>query len=142
LIARCSNAADIVDAVNVARDAGVELSVRGGGHNVAGTAVTDGGLMIDLQPMKGVHVDAAARRVRAQGGVTWNEYNRATHLYGLATTGGVVSTTGIAGLTLGGGIGWLIGRYGMAVDNLVWAEVVTADGQLHVASEADDADLC
>src|SRR6516165_5072709 len=101
LIVRCQDTADVIDAVNLGRDEGLEVSVRGGGHNVAGRAVTDGGLMIDLQAMKGVHVDPKARTVRAQGGVTWREYNRATHVYGLATTGGVVSTTGIAGLTLG-----------------------------------------
>jgi FAD/FMN-containing dehydrogenase len=141
LIARCSNTADVRDAVNLGRDAGVEMSVRGGGHNVAGLAASDGGLMIDLAPMRGIHVDPARRRVRAQGGVTWNEYNRAANVHGLATTGGVISTTGIAGLTLGGGLGWLMGKYGMAIDNLESAEVVTADGRVVVASEADDADL-
>ncbi len=141
LIARCRNTADVRDAVNLGRDAGVEISVRGGGHNVAGLAVTDGGLMIDLAPMRGIHVDPNARRARAQAGVTWNEYNRATSVYGQATTGGVVSTTGIAGLTLGGGLGWLMGRYGMAVDNLESAEVVLADGRVVTASEATDPDL-
>jgi len=101
VIVRCQNTADIADAVKFAREHDLEISVRGGGHNVAGRAVTDGGLMIDTQNMKGVHVDPATRRVRAQAGLSWNEYNRATAAYGLATTGGVVSTTGIAGLTLG-----------------------------------------
>ena len=129
------------DAVNLGREAGAEISVRGGGHNVAGLAATDGGLMIDLAPMRGIHVDPATRRVRAQAGVTWNEYNRAANVHGLATTGGVISTTGIAGLTLGGGLGWLMGKYGMAIDNLESAEVVLADGRVVTASDADDADL-
>jgi FAD/FMN-containing dehydrogenase len=141
LIARCQNTADIADAVNFGRDAGLEISVRGGGHNVAGRAVTDGGLMIDVQAMKGLHVDARHQTVRAQAGLTWGEYNRGTHAYGLATTGGVISTTGIAGLTLGGGLGWLMGKYGLAIDNLRSAEVVTADGQIRTASAEDDPDL-
>ena len=109
VIARCHNVADVRDAVNFGRESGLEISVRGGGHNVAGRAVTEGGLMIDLSLMRGVDVDPARRRARAQGGVTWNEYNRATNVYGQATTGGVISTTGVAGLTLGGGLGWLMG---------------------------------
>jgi FAD/FMN-containing dehydrogenase len=141
LIACCQNTADIVDAVRFARDHDLEISVRGGGHNVAGRAVTDGGLMIDTQPMKGVHVDPASRRVRAQPGLSWNEYNRATAAYGLATTGGVVSTTGIAGLTLGGGLGWLMGKYGMAVDNVRAVELVDANGEIHVADERHEPDL-
>ena len=141
LVARCSNTADVRDAVNLGREAGVEISVRGGGHNVAGLATTAGGLMIDLAPMRGIHVDPATRRVRAQPGVTWNEYNRATSVHGLATTGGVISTTGIAGLTLGGGVGWLMGKYGMAIDNLESAEVVLADGRVVTASDAEDGDL-
>jgi len=141
LVARCSNTADVRDAVNLGREGGVEISVRGGGHNVAGLATTAGGLMIDLAPMRGIHVDPATRRVRAQPGVTWNEYNRAANVYGLATTGGVISTTGIAGLTLGGGVGWLMGKYGMAIDNLESAEVVLADGRVVTASDAEDADL-
>jgi hypothetical protein len=141
LVARCSNTADVRDAVNLGREVGSEISVRGGGHNVAGLAATAGGLMIDLAPMRGIHVDPATRRVRAQPGVTWNEYNRAANVYGLATTGGVISTTGIAGLTLGGGLGWLMGKYGMAIDNLESAEVVLADGRVVTASDAEDADL-
>ena len=138
LIARCRGTADVRDAVVFARDSGLEISVRGGGHSVAGKAVTDGGLMIDLAEMKGIHVDAAAKTVRAQGGVTWGELNRETALHGLATTGGVVSTTGIAGLTLGGGLGWLNGVYGLAIDNLLSVELVTAAGDvLHVADETD-----
>ncbi len=141
VIARCLNTADVVDAISFGREHGLELSVRGGGHNVAGRAVTDGGLMIDLSLMKGVHVDPARDTVGAQAGVTWREYNRAAAAFGLATTGGVVSTTGIAGLTLGGGIGWLMGRYGMAVDNLLSAEVVLASGEVTTASEDGDRDL-
>ena len=113
LIARCHNVADVRDAVSFGRESGLEMSVRGGGHNVAGRAVTEGGLMIDLSLMRSVDVDPGRRRARAQGGATWNEYNRVTNVYGQATTGGVVSTTGVAGLTLGGGLGWLMGKYGM-----------------------------
>ncbi len=141
LIARCSGVADVVAAVSLARDQGFELSVRGGGHNVAGRAVTEGGVMIDLSAMKGIHVDPAARTARAQAGVTWGELNRETQLHGLAVTGGVVSTTGIAGLTLGGGLGWTMARYGLSTDNLLSAEVVTADGRVLTASEKANSDL-
>lgn len=141
LIARCRSAADVVDALALARRAGVEVAVRGGGHGVAGRAATDGGLMIDLAPMKGVHVDPRRRTVRAEPGLTWREFNRAAAVHGLATTGGVVSSTGIAGLTLGGGIGWLMGRYGLTIDNLLSAEVVTADGDVLTASEDEHPDL-
>jgi FAD/FMN-containing dehydrogenase len=129
LIARCRGTADVVDALGFARESGLEISVRGGGHNVAGRAVTDGGVMIDLSLMRGVHVDPGARTVRAQAGVTWREFNRETAVHGLATTGGVISTTGIAGLTLGGGLGWLLGKYGLSADNLVSVELVTAAGE-------------
>ena len=141
LIARCRGVADIVNAINFARTLGLEVAVRGAGHNVAGRATIDGGLMIDLSAMKGVHVDPNTRKVRAQGGVTWNEFNRETQLQGLATTGGIVSSTGIAGLTLGGGMGWLMGKFGLALDNLLSAEVVTADGRILRASEDENADL-
>ena len=141
LIARCRGVADVVDAVNLARKLDLEVAVRGGGHNVAGRATVEGGLMIDLTPMKGIHVDAHARTARAQGGVTWAELNREMQLHGLAVTGGVVSTTGIAGLTLGGGLGWLMGKYGMALDNLRSVELVTAEGRLLRASKDDNADL-
>ena len=141
LIARCRGTADVVEAVAFARDGGFEISVRSGGHSVSGRAVTDGGVMIDLALLKGIHVDPAARTVRAQAGVTWGEFNRETALYGLATTGGVVSTTGIAGLTLGGGIGWLSGACGLAVDNLLSVELVTAAGDVLTVSEESDADL-
>ena len=141
LIARCLGTADIVDAVKFARIHSLELSVRGGGHNVAGRAVCDGGLMLDLSLAKGIDVDPAGRTARAQGGVTWREINRETQLHGLATTGGVVSTTGIAGLTLGGGVGWLMAKYGLATDNLISAEVITASGDVLRANESENADL-
>ena len=141
LIAQCRSTADVVDMVALARSAGAEIAVRGGGHGVAGRAVTDGGLMIDLAPMKGIHVDPRRRTVRAEPGLTWREFNRAVALHGLATTGGVVSSTGIAGLTLGGGIGWLMGRHGLTVDNLVSAEVVTAAGDVLTASDEEHSDL-
>ena len=141
LIARCLGSADIADAVNFARTRGLELAVRGGGHNVAGRAVCDGGLMLDLSLMKGIHVDPVHRTARAQGGVNWREFNRETQLHGLATTGGVVSTTGIAGLTLGGGLGWLMAKYGLATDNLLSAEIVTASGDIVQASKDQNPDL-
>jgi FAD/FMN-containing dehydrogenase len=141
LIARCRGVADVVDAVNLARNLSLEVAVRGGGHNVAGRATVDGGLMIDLLPMKGIHVDPLARTARAEGGVTWAELNRETQLHGLAVTGGVVSSTGIAGLTLGGGLGWLMGKYGLALDNLRSIELVTAGGQVLRTSKDEHADL-
>ncbi len=141
LIVRCQNTADVVDAVRFARAQQLEISVRGGGHNVAGTAVTNGGLMIDLAAMKAVLVDPSSRRAYCQPGVHWGEFNRETQLHGLACTGGVISSTGVAGLTLGGGIGWLMGRHGLALDNLVGAEVVTADAQVVTANETSHPDL-
>jgi FAD/FMN-containing dehydrogenase len=141
LIARCLGAADVIDAVRFARTHDLEIAVRGGGHSVAGKSVCEGGLMLDLSLMKGIHVDPGRRTVRAQGGVTWGEFNRETQLHGLATTGGVVSTTGIAGLTLGGGLGWLMGKHGLAADNLMSAEVVTAAGDLVRAGVEGDRDL-
>jgi FAD/FMN-containing dehydrogenase len=141
LIARCRGLADVVDAVNLAHKLNLEVAIRGGGHNVAGRATVDGGLMIDLAPMKGIQVDPHARTVRAQGGVTWAELNRETQLHGLAVTGGVVSTTGIAGLTLGGGLGWLMSKYGLALDNLRSVELVTAEGKVLWTSKDEQADL-
>jgi FAD/FMN-containing dehydrogenase len=141
LIARCLGVADVTDAVELARNLGLEAAVRGGGHNVAGRATIDRGLMIDLSLMKGIHVDPASRTVRAQGGVTWAELNRATQMLGLAVTGGVVSTTGIAGLTLGGGLGWLMSKYGLALDNLRSVELVTANGEVLQTSEEQHPDL-
>ena len=141
LIARCLGSADIADAVNFARKRGLDLAVRGGGHNVAGRAVCDDGLMLDMSLMKGIHVDPLRRTARAQGGVTWREFNRETQAHGLATTGGVISTTGIAGLTLGGGLGWLMAKHGLAMDNLLSAEAVTAAGDIVRASKDENADL-
>src|SRR6186713_1249849 len=140
-IASCYGVADVVDAVQLARTLGLDVSVRGGGHNVAGRATIDRGLMIDLSPMKGIHVDPRARTVRAQGGVLWRELNRETQLHGLATTGGVVGSTGIAGLTLGGGLGWLMPKYGLALDNLRSADMVMADGRALRASADENPDL-
>lgn len=141
LIARCLTVPDVVDAVRLAREHGAEISIRGGGHGVAGLAVTDGGLMIDLAAMKGIRVSPARQTVWAQSGVTWKEFNRAAACHGLATTGGVVSSTGIAGLTLGGGEGWLMGKYGLTIDNLLAAEVVTASGDVVTASAEEHQDL-
>jgi FAD/FMN-containing dehydrogenase len=141
LIARCAGTADVADAVKIARTLNLPVAVRGGGHSVAGRATIDDGVMIDLSLMKGIHVDPAARTARAQGGVLWKELNRETQVHGLATTGGVVSTTGIAGLTLGGGFGWLMPKHGLALDNLRSAEMVLADGRIVRASADEHADL-
>ena len=141
LIARCLGTADVADAIRFARANSLELTVRGGGHNVAGKAVADDAVMVDLSLMKGAHVDGTARTVRAQGGVLWGELNRETALHGLAVTGGVISTTGIAGLTLGGGIGWLMCKYGLAIDNLLSVDLVTAEGEAITASSAEHPDL-
>jgi len=141
LIVRCAGAADAVRAVNYAREHNLLLAVRGGGHSAAGSSMCDGGLAIDLSPMKGIRVDPARRTVRAAAGVTWGELDAETQAFGLATTGGVVSTTGIAGLTLGGGIGWLGRTHGLSCDNLVSVDIVTADGQLRTASADEHPDL-
>lgn len=141
LIAQCRSAAAVAEAIGLTQKLGLEVAVRGGGHNVAGRATIDGGVMIDLAPMKEIHVDPQNRSVRAQGGVTWGELNRATQRHGLAVTGGVVSTTGIAGLTLGGGLGWLMGKYGLALDNLRGVELVGADGGLTRTSPEEQPDL-
>jgi len=141
IIARCSGTADVADAVKLARSMNLEIAVRGGGHNVGGRGTVDNGLMIDLAPMKGIHVDAAKRTARAQGGVLWRELNRETQVHGLATTGGVVGSTGLAGLTLGGGLGWLMTKYGLALDNLRSAEMVLADGSIVRAAADENPDL-
>ncbi|SFQ16947.1 FAD/FMN-containing dehydrogenase [Mesorhizobium sp. NFR06] len=141
LIARCAGVSDVIQSVNFARDSGLLLSVRGGGHNVSGNAVCDGGMMIDLSPMKSIRVDPERRTARSEPGVLWREFDHETQAFGLATTGGVVSTTGVAGLTLGGGIGWLMGCHGLACDNLRSADIVTAEGQLVTASGSQNADL-
>jgi FAD/FMN-containing dehydrogenase len=141
LIVRCRNESDIAASIGFAREHGLELAVRGGGHNVAGRATVDDGMMIDLSPMKAISVDAGAERAVAEGGVTWGEFNGETQRHGLATTGGAVSTTGIAGLTLGGGWGYLMGKHGLAADNLSSATVVTADSQIVRASDSENSDL-
>ncbi len=141
LIARCSGVADVVAVVTFAREHDLLLSIRGGGHNVAGNAVNDGGLVIDLSPMRGVWVDPAARTVRVQGGATWADVDRETQLHGMATPGGKVSTTGVGGLTLHGGFGWLRRTYGYSIDNLIAVEIVTADGEVRTASETEHRDL-
>jgi FAD/FMN-containing dehydrogenase len=140
-IVRCRSDRDVAEAVNFAREKGLEVSIKGGGHNVAGLAVTDGGLMIDLSGLSSIDVEPDARLVRAGGGLTWAQLNEATQAHGLAVTGGAISTTGIAGLTLGGGLGWLMSKHGLAVDNLVSARLVTADGQVLTASEDEHPDL-
>jgi FAD/FMN-containing dehydrogenase len=141
LIARCRGVADVKSAVDFARENDVLLAVRGGSHNVAGKAVCDGGVVIDLSGMRGVRVDAAGRTARAQGGALWGDLDRETQVVGLATTGGLVSTTGIGGLTLGGGLGWLARMHGTSSDNLLSADVVTADGDLVTASVSENGDL-
>jgi FAD/FMN-containing dehydrogenase len=141
LIVRCTGTADIVQAVQFARANNLLVAVRGGSHNVAGYSTCDDGLVIDLSPMKGIRVDPTRRTVQAQGGVLWGELDRETQAFGLATTGGTDPTTGIAGLTLGGGMGWLQGKYGLAVDNLLSTDVVTADGRCLTASATEHADL-
>lgn len=141
LIARCVGAADVIAAVSFAREHELLVSIRGGGHSVAGNAVCEDGLMIDLSPMKSIRVDPVAKTVRAEPGVLWGELDRETQAFGLATVGGVVPTTGIAGLTLGGGLGWLTGKLGLTVDNLLSADVVTADGALLRTSATENADL-
>jgi FAD binding domain-containing protein/berberine-like enzyme len=141
LIARCRGVADVINAVNFARAHGLLAAVRGGGHNVAGNAVCDGGLMIDLSLMRGVRVDPEGRTARAEAGATWGEFDREAEAFGLATTGGQISTTGVAGLTLGGGWGHLARRYGLASDNLISADIVTANGEFLTASATRHADL-
>jgi len=141
LIARCAGAADVLRCVNFARAHHLLVAVRGGGHNVAGNAVCDGGLMIDLSGRKAVRVDPVRRTARAEPGLTWGEFDRETQAFGLATTGGQISTTGIAGVTLGGGWGWLGRKYGLACDNLLSLDIVTADGKLLTASASENEEL-
>jgi FAD/FMN-containing dehydrogenase len=133
-MARCTGAGDVMAAVRFARSHDLLVSVKGGGHNITGNAACQGGLMIDLSPMKGMRVDPIARTVHAEAGLTWGEFNRETQAFGLATTGGVVSTTGIAGLTLGGGLGWLMSKHGLSCDNLISADIVSANGEFLTAS--------
>ena len=140
-IVRCADVADVITTVRLARDQGRILSVRGGSHCVPGFGTNDDGIVCDLVAMRAVRVDPAARTARAEGGATWGDLDHATHAFGLATTGGIISTTGVAGLTLGGGIGHLARGCGLSCDNLISADVVTADGQLLTASEDENADL-
>ncbi len=141
VIARCSGLADVVEAINFGRKNKILTAIRGGGHNVGGRALCEGGLVIDLSAMRGVYVDPSKRSVRVQGGVTLGLMDRETHAFGLAVPSGIVPKTGIAGLTLGGGVGWLIRKYGMSIDNLLSCQIVTADGRVLTASEAEQPDL-
>ena len=141
LIARCHSTSDVVATVNFARQRDLLLAVRGGGHSFAGFSTCDGGLVLDLSPMQTVEVDPDRRVARSEGGVTWSVFDAATHAHALASTGGLISNTGIAGLTLGGGIGWLQRKCGLACDNLLSVELVTAAGEVVRASEAENPEL-
>jgi len=141
MIVRCQTPEDVVASVNFGRENNLLLAVRGGAHNVAGNATCDGGMVIDLSPMKHVTVDPVARTARAEAGCTWADVDQATHPFGLATTGGLVSSTGIAGFTLGGGVGWLMRKYGLTCDNLRSVDIVTADGRQVTASASENPDL-
>ena len=141
IIVRPTSTAEVVAAVNLARDNGLVLAVRGGGHNAAGLGVCDDGVVIDLSAMRNVRVDAANRIAYVQGGALWRDLDAATHPHGLATTGGLISSTGVGGLTLGGGLGWMMRQHGLACDNVIAAEIVTADGQVRRVSATENADL-
>src|SRR3954462_1461744 len=141
LIVRCAGVADVMRAIDFARSEDLVVAVRGGGHSLPGFSSVDGGIVIDLSAMRSVHVDPATSTAVAEGGCTWADFDHETQAFGLATTGGLVSSTGIAGFTLGGGIGWLMRKHGLACDNLIGADVVTADGQLVHASEDENSDL-
>jgi FAD/FMN-containing dehydrogenase len=140
-IVRCKDVADVMASVEFAREQGLALSIRGGSHSVPGFGTNDGGIVVDLVEMNGIRVDERTRTARAEGGCTWGDFNHATYAFGLATTGGIVASTGIAGLTLGGGIGYLTRAFGLSCDNLLSADVVTADGRLLVASKNENEDL-
>ncbi len=141
MIARCAGVADVIASVKFARQHGIVASVHGTGHNVAGISLCDDGIVIDLSPMKGIHVDPAARAVRVEPGCTWVEVNHELQTFGLAATGGYVGSTGVGGLTLGGGLGWMVRKHGCALDNLLSADLVTADGQFVRASATENPDL-
>jgi FAD/FMN-containing dehydrogenase len=141
VVVRCADAGDVMASVDFARESGLDLSVRGGSHSVPGFGTNDGGVVIDLARMNGTRVDPRQRTARAEGGCTWGDFNHATYAFGLATTGGIISTTGVGGLTLGGGIGYLSRGFGLSLDNLLSADVVTADGRFVVASEKENDDL-
>lgn len=141
LIIRCAGVADVINSVNFARTNDLLVSVRSGGHNVAGNAVCDGGIMIDLSRMKSIRLNPTNRTAHAEPGLTWGEFDRETQVFGLATSGGICSETGIAGVTLGGGFGWLMRKHGLAQDNVLSLDVVSADGELRKASSTENADL-
>jgi FAD/FMN-containing dehydrogenase len=141
IVVRCAGVADVQQSVNFARSHNLRLSVRGGGHSAPGYGTNDGGLVIDQSLLKGIQVDPDARTVRVQGGALWRDLDHETQAFGLASTGGTVSNTGVAGLTTGGGLGWLMGKYGLAIDNLLSADIVTADGQFRKASPSNHPDL-
>src|SRR5213083_1342267 len=141
LIARCADVADVIAAVGFGRENGLRVSIRGGGHNAGGLGICDDGLVIDLAPITYVHVDPAARTVRVGGGCKWGDVDHATHAFGLAVPSGIISTTGVGGLTLGGGFGHLTRQYGLTIDNLLAADVVLADGRFVVASPDENSDL-
>ena len=141
LIVQCAGVADVISAVRFARVHELLVAVRGGGHNVAGNAVCDGGMVIDLSRMRSVRVDPERQTARAEAGATWGDFDHETQAHGLATPGGMVSSTGIAGLTLGGGIGWLLGTHGLTCDNLLSADIVTADGRFLTASATQHEEL-
>lgn len=140
-VLRVSQAADVIAAVRFARGLGIDVAVRGGGHSAPGFGTVDGGLVLDFSARRGVRVDPAARTARVEAGATWADYNHATHAFGLASTGGIVGSTGVTGLTLGGGIGYLARKYGLSCDNLIGADVVLADGSFVTASDAENVDL-
>jgi FAD/FMN-containing dehydrogenase len=141
LIARCSRTSDVAAALRFARDRDLEIAVRGGGHNVAGTAVCEDGIVIDLSKMRAVTVDPVERTARVQGGALWSDVDHKTQAHGLATTGGIVSHTGVGGVSLGGGLGWLMRKHGLTIDNLVEAELVTAEGEIIHASANEHPEL-
>src|SRR5436305_11381301 len=141
LLCRCSGVSDVVDAVNFGRANNLLTAIRGGGHNVGGRALCDDGLVIDLSRMRSVHVDPGNSTVRVQGGATLGDLDRETHVFGLAVPCGIVPKTGIGGLTLGGGVGWLVRKYGMSIDNVLSCQVVTADGKVLTASASENEDL-
>src|ERR1700722_17387247 len=141
MIVRPSSSADVMQAVRLVRENQLPFSVRGGGHSVSGKSVADGAVMIDLSRMKAVQIDPAGQSAVVQGGITWGEFDKAAESYRLATTGGVISSTGVAGLTLAGGIGWLMGKHGLSCDNLVSADLVCADGSHISVSESQNEDL-
>jgi FAD/FMN-containing dehydrogenase len=141
LVAQCAGTADVIRAIEFARSEELRVAVRSGGHSIPGHSTVDGGIVVDLSPMQGIRVDPQRRVVRAEAGVTWASFDHETQAFGLATTGGLVASTGIAGLTLGGGIGWLMRKHGLAIDNLLAVDVVTADGRLVHASADENPEL-